>query len=749
MKKKKTQDDLGASEFAATLNGDNPQAILRVLKKFSKIVRRERRLALSTIGDGQQNNFDADDVEHEEDDEESSDDESEMTGPPPNKKYKKSEVWKEDTEEYQVPFVGTSIASGAETAQIIVKGEWPTGLLKSYLEKSPLAMELLNEDMISPDGRIHKGLVRGKKANLSRSIFKSYLIALSELLSADIVENNRRRQKKSDELIIDDAQQKGQQPFVPIFVSKFTTMIFKVLDDETDKGKGKPGIFGACGSWAAPALKVLQRLSMISVTHSRLVARYLEEELSDGVLRILLRAGPLHQRPIHAESENTVIQTKTCRVEAIRLAIALLQSGDSAVSSYICTGGSRERKVKPGLLYMALREGMAQPTHASKTFYTPDETQYYDGEHMEAVAEMLRAIRRTLTDPYNAGYKHLIGELLCGDALGHICRYVSLAPATQSGISCEDILAGIDKYNNKMKSFQRAGVEARRLVFLLFSDPSRSPLLLKISREIQHRKLADQATTKAMINLLGAPTGGVLIRQFLVGCVNKTPMLLPSLFAILPFPDPRNVYDFIASVSLVAQLQNQGPAAISSLPSVEQGMQNDDVLLSVVPVKYQRNQIGRALQSANSLVVFQCLRILKSSLERFDSLRSELCRANRWNHSRLGCLTTAFSNWMPDIQLLLALRSKFNARIHQKAHVLIHDCIFRIFETLSAVLPSMLNETKLNWMKILPEKNQFIKSPILAQEHILKTLLLTINATEVSIIGFRLCTPKFCGSHGF
>ena len=38
---------LGASEFAATLNGDNSRDILKVLKQFTKIVRKERQLALS------------------------------------------------------------------------------------------------------------------------------------------------------------------------------------------------------------------------------------------------------------------------------------------------------------------------------------------------------------------------------------------------------------------------------------------------------------------------------------------------------------------------------------------------------------------------------------------------------------------------------------------------------------------------------------------------------------------------------
>ena len=77
------EETLGASEFAATLNGDNPQAILKSLKQFTKIVRKERRFALSIEDDESDEDGDS---SIEEDEEE-----------PPPKKLKKSDEWKEDT----------------------------------------------------------------------------------------------------------------------------------------------------------------------------------------------------------------------------------------------------------------------------------------------------------------------------------------------------------------------------------------------------------------------------------------------------------------------------------------------------------------------------------------------------------------------------------------------------------------------------------------------------------------------------
>ena len=52
-----------------------------------------------------------------------------------------------------------------------------------------MAVELLNDDMIPPNGRLHRGLLANRKtskngAALSRAIFKSHLAAVSELVTS-------------------------------------------------------------------------------------------------------------------------------------------------------------------------------------------------------------------------------------------------------------------------------------------------------------------------------------------------------------------------------------------------------------------------------------------------------------------------------------------------------------------------------------------------------------------------------------
>jgi hypothetical protein len=497
-------------------------------------------------------------------------------------------------------------------------------------------------------------------------------------------------------------------------------------------------VFGGCGSWAVPALKLLQTMSMISTAQARLVARYLEEELSSGVLRALLRSPPPRNRTNDDkdDDDDNEIPSKTCRIEAIRLATVLLKSGDSAVNSYICTGGNRERKVKPGILYISLGEGMAHHGLSRKK-NAGAQKQDHDEDHMNAIAEMLKTIRMRLLDPYTNSSQRLYGELLSKEALNHLCQYVTLAPSCTPGTTYDSILAGMDEYQG-LDDTQIAGVEARRLVFLLLSDTSRSPLLHRVSEDIQMQKPVNPDVVKIMAGLLEAPTGGNIIRKFLVHCVEKTPPFLASWFRIYSFPDTRNVFGFITSMGFVAALQRRGPRPISCVPWVNQTMENDDILLSVLPAKFQRSQIGRSLQSRNELVVFESLKLVKSSLERFDSLRSDLRRTKIWDDTRLDALTSSFSKWIPDLQLILALRSKFDACSRSKSNILINDFIFRLLEAFAQILPSTMNDTKFDWMKLLPSAKKFSGASPLIQIRILKTMLLTTGACGVSLVHEQL-----------
>jgi hypothetical protein len=64
-----------------------------------------------------------------------------------SKQKHKIPLWKLDTNNYQVPFIGTSVAKGPTGS--LRHNVWPTGFLEAYRKSSPYGVELLNNEFIS------------------------------------------------------------------------------------------------------------------------------------------------------------------------------------------------------------------------------------------------------------------------------------------------------------------------------------------------------------------------------------------------------------------------------------------------------------------------------------------------------------------------------------------------------------------------------------------------------------------------
>ena len=161
---------LGTLEFISAINGDDPLAALRALRKFVRTVRRERRLALLGGGGGGRSSRRSggggkdncghlgNDSGSDDDSEDEGDDDLDRlldssSGTSQKKRRtaasssegnsnSKRDKWKDDTAGYNVPFVGTSVTKGS-TGTPIRPGVWPCGLLEAYLIGSPRAVELL------------------------------------------------------------------------------------------------------------------------------------------------------------------------------------------------------------------------------------------------------------------------------------------------------------------------------------------------------------------------------------------------------------------------------------------------------------------------------------------------------------------------------------------------------------------------------------------------------------------------------
>ena len=189
---------LGVLEFTSALNGDDPLQILQKLHHFVRVVEYERGL-VTTLGDditndgildvddavlfggsnendgGNESDDDDDDVSYISFDDDDADDHPSST----NKRQKLLQSttstsssfaataatkvkhsWKLDKNNYNVPFVGTSVTKG-ETGTIHLTS-WPTGFMEVYRRYSPWGVELNKNEFISvlPPGGVHKLLCK-------------------------------------------------------------------------------------------------------------------------------------------------------------------------------------------------------------------------------------------------------------------------------------------------------------------------------------------------------------------------------------------------------------------------------------------------------------------------------------------------------------------------------------------------------------------------------------------------------------
>jgi len=701
---------LRASEFVVTLNGDNYEAILVVLKRFYRTVRKERRAALDP-------DHDNDDAGNYEDSDWSNDDIDDSEGvnesdtlEPPSKKYKKSEEWKADTASYHVPFVGTAIARG-EKAEF-VKGEWPTGLIKAYLESSPLALELLNDDL-APDGQIHRALLRKRKMKLSLAICQAHQLAIAELLTVGIP-RHKLQEISGNENMDEVVEANNHINFLKGFTKTYLPRIFSILNAGTEKGHGKAGGVGGCDLLVAPALKVLKHFAMISTSNARLVARCLDESLAEGVLRVCLR--PLHnnRNPSPKGPNDRVRNIKPPRTDAILLATCLLDAHDAAVNTYICTGGNKERKVKPGILFIALREGLASPN--------PINTRNEDKNYKDAAADMLHHLRVSLFTGSKLTNPRLLFNLMARDPLQHLCRLSSNATPLTKKMNYKRVLDGRDDADDDLDCPSvNLGTEARRLLFPLLCDQVISPFLPNFGCE---------HVARSMVRLLESPNAGTEQRQFLLFCTKRNPALIEELFKLLTIPDPQASFGFLSRINFVALLCQKGPSPIECISSVEgkRKINARDIMSILLPIKLKGQVLAKALQNGNNLARLESFKMIITVLERFQSLRLEGKKRYKWDNGFIRSLTLVTFQWLPDLQILLSLRSRFDGMSGNGCGAILSGYLFLIIEAYIVTLPSLVERVSFDWMKLLPSNaSLFNHAHPFLQIRILKCLQMIIK----------------------
>eukprot|EP00978_Attheya_sp_CCMP212_P037381 scaffold175720_cov40-Attheya_sp.AAC.1 len=367
------EEALGVFEFCAALNGDDPLAAEKILRRFIATVQRERRRALSPHDD--QNH-----VHHEEEeapttgmmlsDDESEDEEDTEEGS--STKKKKEEWWKEDTQDYNVPFVGTFVAKGP--TGVVQENEWPTGFLKAYLIESPSALELLSNPQIlsssSSSTSLWKRMIQHHGGSLAKGDrFQAlYFDALTQLILTPSSSVLRRRPVPVVP-VLEGVSRDVTEHIVSILMKEHVSKLCVVLQDTTmssssDTSSTRQKSRGGCRKQSASVYRLLTALASSSIGSAREVARFLDAHLKDGILRASLKQqspsilSQDKKKPVVADNDDdddddanktrqeAIIIRKSpnktgdaTRASALQLATLLLETNDVTVWSYITTPG--------------------------------------------------------------------------------------------------------------------------------------------------------------------------------------------------------------------------------------------------------------------------------------------------------------------------------------------------------------------------------------------------------------------------
>lgn len=705
-RKRQRLDPIGASEFCLLVQSNDTVTVRKALLRFVSTTHSDAILAKPKSDTRTEK-----EVEQMEDaiqwedpfdettiDNESSDhgEEKDSVSEPIKKRYKKDEDWKQDSASYNVPFVGTSVP--VAVADPVRINEWPTGLLKAYLGKSPLAVELTGDTL----ERNFMNKIVDKSQQESRhnniAVAKVYLQALTALLSA-----------------ARDCPDDSEPRFVAEIISHRIPSLMELLQSECKGTK--------IGALVAGILQVLNQLSQVSTRTARHVARILE--LQDSVFRAVWKTN----------KDNKYSETDAAAtIAAVQLTTTLTRrSNDSVVRSCICAAPIKERKIRPGLLYIALQRSF------------PSNSDSQSDAYLLAFHCFLRTLRSKLDDT-TTSKSTIFRDLFGRECLQHLSHWATTEAPTLDANSVEDVLMATDKYQDitmirtdatmeektQVGKYQ-IGIEARRCLFILLGDFDRSPLLYSILSTTNSRHLdksmVEQHLTRSFVHLL--EDGTIPYRQFVLGTLRRVPVLFPTVLRMLPPPTDYIQHPWAAMVRLncFIVLLSEGPLVVDCLVGRdESNIESDDtetITILIFPLKKQL--FLKMLLGPNQLVAWQAIKFYLVAVERCRKYLDSLEKA-RYMAEMIS------TNILPDWSIVSGIFAKLKFASSNCDRILWgHTC--NAIQALGTVLSTYLDSTimSMDWTKLLPKDTKdFCRAPLFVQTMILSALDSVVTMQQVS-----------------
>jgi hypothetical protein len=275
--------------------------------------------------------------------------------------------------------------------------------------------------------------------------------------------------------------------------------------------------------------------------------------------------------------------------------------------------------------------------------------------------------------------------------------------------------------------------ECNKTINIVFTDNKNSPFLTLLYSERttdNSPSIILQQMNKALQYLL-AISPSVDTRQFVSVCFKCAPALFPNWLRTLSLPDPKPSFACLSMFSLIGFMLKTGPAeCVADSVKFEEGDGKKVYSLlvaNILPRALTKNMLTKAIQSSNPFMATQTLKLVAAILRRFKKLAKN---AFSGDEKKLEFVAEKLAQRMPDLQVILAIRSKFepnadNSEDQKKYqhHSFVTMNLCMVLQLYASIFPNAFRTVQFDWTKLLSNSPKtFLSAPLSLQHRIFDTM---------------------------
>ena len=421
-----------------------------------------------------------------------------------------------------------------------------------------------------------------------------------------------------------------------------------------------------------------------------------------------------------------------------------------------------------------------RPGRKSSTIGTSNSSQSYHRHRM-----LLELFTRDCVQPLVAMAIHWAPSLLNFEqvllpAEQYDVNDENTATAEPVNVQCDNDTRNIDEHNDndsrkQQRTRQLVGIEARRILFLLLSDPLHSPLLRSLDQytrnnnrsvgtNISRIESTVQLIVRTMTQLISIDSGSstysstIEIQRFIIHIVTTTPILLPALLCVIPVEDdlPRKMFSTLSHLNFIATLLRRGPRVSDCFERTDifnteaenehdsSNLKSNTISCAIVPVNLKKQKLIKLLHNNNTLVAYEAYKVLLIMIHRCRDYVVDLKSGDNVKVEEISKATELMQQSLPDLSVLTMGLSKLTSAntlpVAFKSNMMLLTCACEVLRSYCSVFIECNSSFKSNerlslsidLSKLLPNSTKkFLTLPIFMQRTILSTIRYLIETHEV------------------